>query len=273
MRPQLAWFLVLLFGCVESGAPPGAVALTAGPGGVTVVAPSVGGVPIAGELAVSWAADPAANGYYVFQSAGGTPYVLVAHLVDTGDGAPTSFLATQLTAGSYCYTVETTYPDGSTSDPGEPGCGVGVGNGDTAATRTKVIAPNPTGIPPYAAIDVANNVGNSTSNLEQYFAPGDHLHAVRLYVQDNTQPGPAVGYSGPTLLISRLKEYTAGDTVPATLGTSTVSDGSGTVQVISMTGLDVAIGTGGTSHSIQTIDDIGVARTVVWSIEIDYDHP
>lgn len=138
--------------------------------------------------------------------------------------------------------------------------------------RTKIIAPNPTGIPSYTVIDVVGSgVGNATQNLDAYLSVGDHIRAIRLFVQDNTQSGGAVGYNGPTKLVSSLKSYSPSTgAVPTTIATSNVSNGSGTLQQLSMTGLDIPVAAGGAQHSLQTIDFIGVAPAVVWSIEIDY---
>lgn len=136
-------------------------------------------------------------------------------------------------------------------------------------TMTKVIAPG-SGLPAYATLDITAGVGNVTANLDQHFSVGDRIRAIRLIVQDNTMPG-AIGYSGPTELIARFKAYSpATGSVPTTLATSNTSNGSGTVQTLSITGLDVAVIGGGTTHSLQTIDYIGAAPTVVWSIEVDY---
>lgn len=94
----------------------------AGPGGVTVAATLV-----AGELAVSWSADPAAWKYYVLQSTSGPggPFVDAASVLDPSQlpPAPTRWTATGLASGSYCYAVRSAYIDGTTSELGAVACG------------------------------------------------------------------------------------------------------------------------------------------------------
>lgn len=268
MRTMLLIMVAMCAGCA-GGDEDAAVQAVAGPGGVTVTPRA------AGQLAVSWSADPAAVKYYVFQGAGGGLPSFAASVLDSGGGPPsTSYIATGLSDGvRYCYAIESAYADGTMSDMGAAGCGTATGGGvPPVAVHTRVIAPNPTGIPAYSVIDIVNlGTGNATTNLDEYFTVGDHLRAIRLYVQDSTQPGPCVGCSGPTRLVSRLKAYSPSTgSVPTTLATSNISDGTGIVQVLAMTQLDVAIVGGGVTHSLQTIDNIGVAPTIVWSIEVDY---
>jgi hypothetical protein len=140
------------------------------------------------------------------------------------------------------------------------------GTGDVKhGIKTKVIAPNPTGIPPYATMDVALSVFNYTANLDGYFRLGDRIREVRLYVQDNT--------SGPTTLVSSLKTYAAPSGTPSTIGTSNTSNGSGSLQVLTISGLSTSIVGGGVTHSLQTIFATSNAASLVWAIEVDYDHP
>lgn len=115
-----------------------------GPGGVTAAAPTVGGVPVAGELVVSWVPDPDAVKYYVLQSADGAPYVDVASVLDPNGGTPpTSWTATGLTDGvQYCYSIVSAHFDGTMSDPGDPGCGTAVGSsGSSRVMHTTKISP------------------------------------------------------------------------------------------------------------------------------------
>lgn len=272
MRSHLVAILIsTLAACVNAsgtGPPPDLSTSAedlAGPSGVAVTS------TLANELDVSWTADPNASSYYVYKGPSGTEPAYWQSIV----GPNTATVAGSLIAGgTYCFAVRSVI-GGAASAPSDVVCGTaaGGGSGATSGTLTRVISPNPTGVPAYATIDVVNlGIGNHTANIDQYFTVGDHLHAIRLYVQDNTACGTAVGCpgAGPTELISRLKTYTTSGAVPTTVATSNASDGSGTVQVLSMTGLDIAIVTGGATHSLQTIDNQGVAPSIVWSIEVDY---
>lgn len=106
----------LVVGCAAGGDSV-AVQAVAGPGGVTVTERA------AGELAVSWAADPAASQYRLWRSTGGTPS-LVATVFDSAGGKPsTSYIDTGLASGIlYCYSVQSLYPGPAASDIGAATC-------------------------------------------------------------------------------------------------------------------------------------------------------
>ena len=109
---------VMMGGCVASGAEGAVVQAVAGPGGVTVTPR-----PEAGQLAVSWTADPAATQYRVMRSSG-QAFALVATVFDSSGGTPTtSYIDTGLTPGAqYCYAIVSIYADASTSSLGTAGC-------------------------------------------------------------------------------------------------------------------------------------------------------
>lgn len=112
----------------------------AGPG-VTVTVRDVG------QLAVSWAADPRASSYQVFQSESGGALAFAASVFDSDGGPPpTSYIADGLTSGvRYCYAIEATYDDGSTSGVGTPTCALADGPAPehhVSRERTLVIPPH-----------------------------------------------------------------------------------------------------------------------------------
>jgi hypothetical protein len=230
--------------------------------------------PAVGQLAVNWATDAAAWKYYVYQSTGGGALSFVASVLDPSAAppAPTTWTATGLTGGEYCYAIQSQYLDGSMSAIGEQGCGEAVGGGMPAdAILTRVIAPNPIGAHPWMVIDVVAGVGNATTNLDGQFTVGDRIREIRVRVVDNTQPGSCVGCAGPTRLISNLRRYsiaTGGD--PFTINSSAPSNGGGTFQVLTIPVLDIPVLANGDILSLQTIDFSGIAPTTVWSIEVDY---
>jgi hypothetical protein len=267
---MLSMALSMFAGCEMTGDGVATQAVV-GPGGVVVTATTV-----AGELAVSWSADTAGPfKYYVFQSNDPDgPFEQVASVLksDASPPAPTAYTASGLAAGAYCYAIKSQYGDGTESALGAAGCGTAAGSGPPVGSiRTRVIAPNPTGAHPWVNIDVVAGVGNATTNLDEHFTVGDRIREIRILVADNTMPGPAVGYSGPTRLVSNLRRYsTATGGNPFPVANSNPSDGSGAFQVLAIPGLDVEVLAGGTLYSLQTIDFIGVASTTVWSIEVDY---
>ncbi|HEX3766150.1 MAG TPA: hypothetical protein VHW23_45960 [Kofleriaceae bacterium] len=121
-------------GCTGPGGESAAAQAVAGPGGVTVTAPA------AGELAVSWSADPAAFKFYVYQSAGGGSFAFVASVLDASamPPAPTTYTATGLTGGvQYCFEVQSAYPDGTMSEIGAAGCGTATSAGEPAASAQR----------------------------------------------------------------------------------------------------------------------------------------
>lgn len=136
-RTAVTAMVVALAACGAEG-DESAVQEVAGPGGVTATATSV-----AGQLAVSWSADPAGPfKYYVFQSSTGPsgPFTFVTSVLDPSaqPPAPTNYTATGLTGGvEYCYAIESAYPDGTTSELGAAGCGSATGAGDPAPSTLR----------------------------------------------------------------------------------------------------------------------------------------
>lgn len=114
----------VLAACMTDPAGPlerGAEQAVAGPGGVTVTPRTA-----ADQLAVSWSADAAAVKYFVFRSQGGAS-TLVATIF--GPAPSTSYVDTGLSGGtSYCYAIQSSYPDGTASSLGAAGCGATSGS-------------------------------------------------------------------------------------------------------------------------------------------------
>lgn len=253
--------LVMLVGCSGSGDDLRGVAMAglgAPPPTVTVTARTDG-------LAVSWTAIASATSYSVYRSA--APVASVT--------APTtSYVDSDLTAGStYCYAVTGAFDDGSETPQSTAVCAV-AGGGAVRPVRTKVIAPSNDGVRPYVVIDITQGVGHETLNLDGFLDVGDHIRAARVHVTDSPLHGPAVGGSGPTEMQTTLRAFSPSTgSTPIVLAQSQISDGSGREQTLLISGLDIAIVTGGSTHSLQVLQQFGNAPTVVWSIEVDYSHP
>lgn len=124
--------MAMCAGCVTSGERATIQEVT----GVTVT------VRDAGQLAVSWTADPVAARYLVYQSAGGALPALVATVLDSGGGAPaTSWIATGLTSGvEYCYSIRSVFADGGVGAPGGSACGTATGDAVLQAHGAVIVA-------------------------------------------------------------------------------------------------------------------------------------
>lgn len=235
MRTIKLWCVValVLAGCEMASTGSRAQAV-AGPGGVTVAPPTIGGVAIAGELLVSWTPDPDASKYYVLQSASGAPYALAAAIVgNPPDSTPASTLTvTDLSAGSYCFAIQAAYPDGTMSDPGAAGCGTATGAALPPTTvRTLIVPVLPVRILSPLVAQWAS-VGGQGSASHWAYIPlslpvGETIMAIRSRVED--------AGSGTTLR-ERLLEMSDAQELFSVVATSPPSGGVGADETLTIPG-------------------------------------
>lgn len=156
MRNYLIAAIWTLTACTSTAESRTATEELAGPGGMTVTVRDVG------QLAVSWSADHEASSYQVFQSESGGALAFAASVFDSGGGPPpTSYIADGLTNGvRYCYAIEATYADGSTSGVGTPTCALADGPPPHHISRERTLV-----IPPHLARVASGTPSVALSNI------------------------------------------------------------------------------------------------------------
>jgi hypothetical protein len=243
-----------------------AVQDVAGPGGVTVAVPMVGGVSIAGELTVSWTADPLAATYCVFQSAQGGAFSSVACLAgQSGGSPPTTWTATGLTGGAgYCYSIQSGYDNGTVSDPGATGCGTAVGPGLPAARTVVVPVVQPTiDAPRVQLFATVSGLGSGAKVLTVPLMTtvGDTLDGLRVRVQDDGAGGRAQAQ-----ILSTSDNSESFTIVMQTA----MSSGTGAEESINLSGAGIHIAPN-THYYVSVFNSAGgTATDRVYRLDLDY---
>jgi hypothetical protein len=140
--------------------------------------------------------------------------------------------------------------------------------------KTRIISPKMSGgySPSFGSSVFQAVVGGSGSppiatglqcSLDEYFIFGDRIRAVRWTIIDSA--------TGPTTASFDVLETDVVSLAQSTLGTSATSNGSGSVQVLSVTGLSVVIGTNKFHGLLATVS--GGNNVGFRPFEVDFDHP
>ena len=132
-----------------------------------------------------------------------------------------------------------------------------------AQTLTKNIIPSPNGSAfTNTYFDMsASGAQNCTVQLDSHFLVGDIITEIRVAATDSS--------IGPTKAIATLRRYTTGVTSPLPVASSNTSNGSGLLQTLLLSGLNLKIQSGFANH-VQVLLAGGNTFTRVWTVEVDY---
>lgn len=240
----------IVMGCVPSDdrGEESSTQAVAGPGGVVVTAPA------ACQLTATWTADPLAFKYYIYQAADGGALAFTASVLDPSaqPPAPTTYTASQLIGGTtYCYAVQSAYPDGSTSDIGAMGCAVATGISCVAAPSVPLA--------PHRAIPLFSSFGGSyteqpvtemvfpTNNIAEYpvhLDGGEAITSVTARVR--------CGRAGAVTMKLFRRDVSGPISFVTQIGTSATCTGSSSLnETLSIPGLSEVAGSGLTAYMLD----------------------
>jgi hypothetical protein len=112
--------------------------------------------------------------------------------------------------------------------------------------------------------EVSNTGSAGAWGLSLAFDQGVRIQTIRIYVYDNA--------TGPTKVQAGVNQQVASTLATTSLGTSSVSAGTGAFQTLTISGINTTV-TSGTLYYINILTTTGTAKCQILGAEIDYDRP